>query len=119
MPEWVDPTTCLHHATELVRTIGANGKSFAWERCAACQKNMNGVGVWLPHLGRDVDTLPVANDYSDTYCAVCSAKGAELHHWAPKALFGAESDLWPTAMLCPNCHERWHQVVNRVGQLAR
>ena len=118
MTTGVDPTTCPHSEVGLVRTIGANGKSFAWERCKACHKNMNGVGVWLPHLGIDVEALPVANDYSDTYCSVCDAKGAELHHWAPRALFD-DADKWPTAMLCVPCHERWHQVMNRAPQLAR
>lgn len=44
-------------------------------------------------------------------CVVCGARGTELHHWAPRHLFGEEADLWPTANLCPACHTRWHTTV--------
>ena len=44
-------------------------------------------------------------------CEVCGKEGAENHHWAPAALFGAESEKWPQAYLCQECHSRWHRVV--------
>lgn len=44
-------------------------------------------------------------------CCVCGAIGAELHHWAPRHLWGKEADKWPTAYLCIECHRLWHQVV--------
>jgi hypothetical protein len=36
----------------------------------------------------------------------------ELHHWAPKALFGDEAEVWPQDFLCRSCHIRWHQTMN-------
>ena len=39
---------------------------------------------------------------------VCGAEGAELHHWAPKEVFGQEANAWPTAFLCVACHQEWH-----------
>jgi Zn finger protein HypA/HybF involved in hydrogenase expression len=44
-------------------------------------------------------------------CSVCHELGAENHHWAPFALFGEESELWPQSYLCPKCHARWHRIV--------
>lgn len=44
-------------------------------------------------------------------CEVCKTEGAELHHWAPYAIFGDEASRWPTSYLCPACHDRWHRLV--------
>lgn len=43
-------------------------------------------------------------------CEVCfSEEKLELHHFAPKHLFGDESDKWPVAFLCVPCHSKWHK----------
>ena len=44
-------------------------------------------------------------------CEVCGNTGAENHHWAPFFLFGDDAHNWPTALLCPACHSKWHKVV--------
>lgn len=44
-------------------------------------------------------------------CARCGNRGAELHHWAPRALFGDECNNWPQDYLCSECHAAWHKVV--------
>lgn len=44
-------------------------------------------------------------------CEVCKKPEAELHHFAPKHLFGKEATKWPTAYLCRQCHQRWHDLV--------
>ena len=45
-------------------------------------------------------------------CEVCNAPDVELHHFAPRHIFGfEESDRWPTAWLCPECHRHWHRLV--------
>lgn len=45
-------------------------------------------------------------------CTVCGVTGStELHHWAPKHLFGDEAYKWPTANLCRECHLKWHKIV--------
>lgn len=48
-------------------------------------------------------------------CARCeSAAGTQLHHWAPRAIFGArEADRWPTSNLCPACHSLWHRLMRQ------
>lgn len=44
-------------------------------------------------------------------CEVCGTGGAQVHHWAPRHLFGEEAFNWPTSLLCQTCHTRWHQIV--------
>lgn len=45
-------------------------------------------------------------------CEVCGTKGTtEVHHWAPRHLFGDDADRWPTGNLCRPCHVNWHQRV--------
>lgn len=53
-------------------------------------------------------------------CDVCGASGAEMHHWAPRYLFGDDSEKWPKAMLCVPCHRKWHAMVTpRMGSPAK
>lgn len=44
-------------------------------------------------------------------CVVCGAIETELHHFAPRHLFGDECESWPAADLCRSCHKRWHDLV--------
>lgn len=44
-------------------------------------------------------------------CVVCGSLGVELHHFAPRHLFGADADKWPTAYLCRTHHKQWHDIV--------
>ena len=45
-------------------------------------------------------------------CVVCGARGAEMHHWAPRAIFGKdECEQWPKDFLCKSCHDLWHLKV--------
>ena len=56
--------------------------------------------------------LPVLPARFEQRCSKCGERGAELHHWAPRALFGKdEADQWPKDYLCVTCHRRWHQLV--------
>lgn len=44
-------------------------------------------------------------------CHVCGDKDVELHHIAPRHLFGSECELWPTVYLCKKHHKQWHDLV--------
>jgi hypothetical protein len=45
-------------------------------------------------------------------CAVCGELAAELHHWAPRSMFGKdEAELWPRSWLCTTHHQQWHNVM--------
>jgi ribosomal protein L40E len=67
---------------------------------------------YLQHI--DQSKIPLLNDYTENapLCERCGAEGTEIHHWAPKHLFGAwESTQWPTSHLCRRCHAEWHNRV--------
>jgi hypothetical protein len=38
----------------------------------------------------------------------CQGTDIQLHHWAPKCLFGDEAELWPKSYLCRDHHNMWH-----------
>lgn len=101
---------CAHHARRtLFIQYAADGSEQVYEGCADCGFNTSGK---FANQHRDIDTarLPVGADrrYQNPPCAVCGAFGTQLHHWAPRELFGPECEHWPTSYLCPGCHNDWH-----------
>lgn len=105
-----------------MRSITSNGTTNIWWRCDNCQANVLGAGYWTPHEyllehSVDIETLEILSDQrvKTPPCAVCGTRGSETHHWAPRHLFGAEADLWPTVRLCRRCHQRWYRVVEHQG----
>lgn len=106
---------CEHENTTLGRNVLVSGASAVWERCDDCGANVSGPGMWRSYSG-DVEALPVFDDRrrSRPPCVRCGAWGTELHHWAPRAVFGElEAELWPTAYLCRDCHASWHSAMER------
>jgi len=59
----------------------------------------------------EIDALPTKMPELSSRCAVCGERGADLHHWAPTGIFGAEAESWPKDYLCPRCHREWHERV--------
>lgn len=104
----------------LHRQILTNGSAhFLWV-CKDCnRKNPSGqppyyiskelVSSHVPEL--DIDLLPVIMPDFSVRCQVCGNRDAELHHWAPRHLFGDECENWPKDYLCRDCHARWHTYV--------
>jgi hypothetical protein len=96
-----------------VRIRIGNGSEQIRQQCQHC------ADVLGRSFGRDRFTpeqlanMPLVQDWSRSRppCVRCGTFGTEEHHWAPRALFGEESDLWPTSWLCPGCHQRWHQTL--------
>ena len=61
---------------------------------------------------KDIMTKTESKGYfKKNQCAVCGSYQVELHHFAPKYLFGDDSDNWPTAYLCREHHKQWHDIV--------
>ena len=68
---------------------------------------------WMGEHGHScLDEIPIEKDFIGGICEHCGAPGVELHHWAPRMVFGAEADDWPTGDLCPPCHAEWHERMN-------
>lgn len=105
----------------LYRQMSVNGAiQFAW-KCSVCEKQ-NPFGsnqIWIPretverHLTQEqIEFLPTLVPDSSVRCVRCGGRNAELHHWAPKAIFGLnEADRWPKDYLCKTCHAAWHKLV--------
>jgi|ERR1700722_1850699 len=86
-------------------------------QCLACNRKAT------THIARSklsaadmVDARLIRSDFDPNRwtqtetCERCGAVGVELHHWAPRAVFGVEeADKWPTSALCPKCHTEWHR----------
>lgn len=106
--------TCNGHTYERVRIVGGNGDSFVFERCDRCFIRRDGP-TWISHQGLDLDLIPVIEDrrFEVPPCRRCGARGTELHHWAPRALF-EDADIWPQDWLCRPCHTEWHQTMTSV-----
>jgi len=100
----------------LVRKVGQNGTSFPYWQC------QNGHNIrwqgkdWLPRsyidkLALTYDDLPVETDYRSIPCAVCGELGTELHHTAPRAIFGEDAEYYPQVYLCKSHHDYWHATI--------
>lgn len=62
--------------------------------------------------GKQVSDLPIKPHAWYRVCEKCHQfQLCEVHHVAPRALFGEQADEWPTLYLCRKCHEAWHSIV--------
>lgn len=99
--------------------VFANGsENFLWV-CGKCNARNPGRDrqFYIPaHEVRSALTteqigyLPIIMPELSSRCARCGNRTAELHHWAPKAIFGLmECEMWPKDFLCKDCHDFWHR----------
>lgn len=101
---------------ELVRTIASNGVSMVFWECQVHHGNIK-AGKWIPHkelakCGIDIEILTIVENYDNDFtCVVCGEKGCELHHFAPRYLFGDAAEDWPKEYLCRKHHAQWHDLV--------
>ncbi len=119
---------CTHPDEKLARVITVRGHNqVAWYcfKCADYSRRREGHGAeFIKHselIGVVIDALPIITDnsslnwYVDSRketCAHCGEFGfTDMHHFAPKHLFGDDADNWPTAQLCRACHTLWHRAV--------
>lgn len=105
-------------AVKLVRVITSNGASQVYWECVRHKGGITTPRKNIPHDALknqkvEIDKLPVIENYFErVICEVCGEPGAELHHFAPKHLFGeVEAERWPKSYLCVRCHRLWHDTV--------
>ena len=110
------PEPCRHPRHTVGRVFRANGDYVVEARCDDCGTNIDGAGRWRKRTYLDrPDDLPVLEDRRSDRppCVRCGARGVEEHHWAPRAAFPDDYELWPKAWLCRPCHNLWHVNVTR------
>lgn len=101
----------------LHRQFSGNGAvTFLW-MCSVCnRKNPDNTRLFIPkeevekHFKpEEIESFPTLMPAFCDRCAKCGARGVELHHWAPKGVFGDdEAEGWPKDYLCKACHDEWH-----------
>lgn len=103
------------------RLVTVNNRTQLVWWCYDCERREG--GQCIPHrkIANLGDVPEVVNNHDPAatggVCEACYREAAELqlHHWAPRHLFGDErADYWPTAMLCLPCHQRWHDLVTPI-----
>lgn len=103
----------------LTRNQTLNGAAMVGWLCSACLSwttDKRG-RLWIPlaeirAIGVIVEDLPLRSTIAACErCARCGARNVEVHHWAPRALFGEKAERWPKDYLCPACHGEWHRTV--------
>lgn len=102
-------------SANLVRTIVTNGTSQVWWKCEAGHPIDNPRKA-IPHekitaYGITIESIPIDKSYNTVACEVCGKPGTEVHHFAPRHLFGDECEKWPQSNLCKSCHDKWHTIV--------
>lgn len=102
------------------RVISTRGAQYVADFCSHCFALLSD---WIKHseLPDPIDSYPVARNNATEYskhglpCEVCGETYlTELHHWAPKHLFGDAAWDWPTSRLCPQHHHEWHRRVTPI-----
>lgn len=95
----------------------AHGSAHYGFYCAVCDRypRPKGAGPWFSRAALNatdaqLEDLPWVPRVSFGSCTVCTAIGPlELHHLAPRNVFGDEAEAWPTVQVCGECHTFWHQ----------
>ena len=105
-------TTCQHSrlSVEIVRFF-ADGTRHVYRGCAECG-HAEEPGRYLKEPSFHDPPVLLDDRLTRPPCIRCGAFGTQLHHFAPRAIFGAEeAELWPSAWLCPDCHDYWHRMM--------
>jgi hypothetical protein len=93
-----------------------NGEKAVIDKCPVCFKCPDPRRVFLPLKNYDWNTLPLFQDEIENSLPCnyigCKRKGTELHHFAPKKVFG-DYDNWPTGYLCKYHHKLWHLMMDK------
>jgi DNA-directed RNA polymerase subunit RPC12/RpoP len=87
--------------------IAANGGKHITRFCLDCNKTFGSSPAHFPGW----EELPVVADYrtEEHPCEVCGSTETELHHYAPRHIFGIISERYARGYLCKTCHDNWHK----------
>lgn len=97
-----------HSEPTLYAQETANGvRGLYW--CDTCDKAAFG-GSSSIALGEKQKLALPRREAGKKACRVCKKVAVlELHHLAPRSIFGDDCDNWPTVEVCYECHREWHE----------
>lgn len=102
---------CMASEWVLVCVVKTNDVRLAALVCTTC--GLGGMASdGLPKSLHLADGLPIYTDNRSHLCERCGYWGTEVHHWAPREVFGRDAESWPTSHLCRECHQEWHRRMN-------
>lgn len=101
---------------QIIQDSGAEVFGFFCTRCETQDPFRTGMFIPAEEVkseltDSEIDQLPFKFRARTSRCAKCGSRNCQLHHWAPRAIFGREADDWPTDYLCQACHDKWHEMV--------
>jgi hypothetical protein len=111
---------CNHsdHYAELGIYIKSNGNKEFRLRCSGCAKPHQAIRKTyakqlIEHAGMAIEFVTDGRDHKRV-CVVCDCEeiGTEMHHFAPRNIFGSECNDWPYLPLCREHHRYWHNKMN-------
>lgn len=111
---------CTHTKTGYGRLISTDGHVHVVRCCLGCMQRVHSMESvkkdQVREEGHVIEELPIIQDFRGVgeECEVrgCTSTNTQLHHWAPRRIFGDEADDWPTSWLCVERHHPlWHAMV--------
>lgn len=103
---------------EVQKKITASLADFYGWMCLKCNwwtESKSG-GIWISkeqllEHGLRLEDIKIGFIEDAPRCSRCGKRGAEVHHWAPRKIFGDDCEKWPKDTLCVDCHKLWHKLV--------
>jgi hypothetical protein len=96
--------------------MSSNGVAMIADWCSTCNKPLE-EGVWIKHenLSRDPMSYDLVKDNRNAKeCGYrnCIKTNKEIHHYAPKEVFGVEeAEKYVKGFLCDEHHKLYHDMV--------
>lgn len=105
----------IHPSNILGVVIQANGVRKYVLKCPECRGSLGtptkAIAAEMIRRGYEPVVLRVNPPIQYNPCAYrdCPQPGIDMHHWAPRNVFGCwDCDNWPVSYLCKNHHKEWH-----------
>jgi hypothetical protein len=105
----------IHPSNTLGVIIQANGVRKYIVQCPECETSLGtpskDIVAELVRRGYEPVVLRVnpPMEYGPCSYRDCVEPGIDMHHWAPRNVFGCwDCDNWPVSYLCKSHHSEWH-----------
>jgi len=105
----------VHPSNILGVIVQCNGIRKYVLKCQECHRSLGtptkAIAAEMIRRGYEPVILRVnpPTDYNPCSYRDCPEPGIDMHHWAPRNVFGCwDCDNWPVSYLCKDHHREWH-----------